>query len=425
MISTKSSQRTLFYTLLVHLVMMTGNAFSPTPMFSLSKSLHDKQNVIDRMYSIQISMSSKNEEEEDINDEAAQLKKKAEELRLEAQNLEKNLNRKPRPNQKTSDSESTLTMEEEELSNMSLRNKRILVVGANGRLGSMVCRYLLRTYPQIKEVIAAVHTVSENSITSRGYGRLSYEVGAEDGRGSIGAAWSAEDRVATFEYTPEMENYNLQKLRLLEVELLDPVQCQTITEDVDCVIFCATDFNGNKPRAISGLNVAFLFRALAAPTKGRVEIEGLRNLLEGLTLSKQAQLRRSSLTTPIRPSTSKNPTSFILVSTADQAYPDFETPFGSFKSIKREGESILENEFPSLSKCILQMSKYDENFVDENLDVQYDKILNKNNLDALEDIDDEKRKRRINRRDAARFTVDALIDENLVDQKVEVWTALR
>jgi hypothetical protein len=64
--------------------------------------------------------------------------------------------------------------DDEGLGAPTLRNKRIMVAGANGRLGSMICRYLLRNHPEIKEVVAMVHTVGEAS--TRGYGRLSYEV---------------------------------------------------------------------------------------------------------------------------------------------------------------------------------------------------------------------------------------------------------
>ena len=70
-----------------------------------------------------------------------------------------------------------------------------------------------------------------------------------------------------------MGGYNLNKLRVVEVELLNPVQVRTICEGMDAVIFCATDFEGNRPRAIASLNAAFLFRAVADPLKGRVEIE--------------------------------------------------------------------------------------------------------------------------------------------------------
>jgi len=101
-----------------------------------------------------------------------------------------------------------------------LDGKNILLVGSNGRLGSMVCRRLLREYPEIANVVAMVHVIGENSETSRGYGRLAYEVGAEDGRGSIGSAWSADDRTATFEFDEEvMTPYNLQKLRIVECEV--------------------------------------------------------------------------------------------------------------------------------------------------------------------------------------------------------------
>ena len=101
-----------------------------------------------------------------------------------------------------------------------LDGKNILLVGANGRLGSMVCRRLLRAYPEIANVVAMVHVVGENSETSRGYGRLAYEVGAEDGRGSIGPAWSAEERTATFEFDEEyMVDYHLEKLRIVECEV--------------------------------------------------------------------------------------------------------------------------------------------------------------------------------------------------------------
>jgi hypothetical protein len=108
----------------------------------------------------------------------------------------------------------------------SLQDKRVLILGANGRLGSMITRYLLRNHPEIKEAVAAVHFVGQ--ATTRGYGRLSYEVGAEDGIGTIGAAWSSEDeRNASFQFDPQtMSGYNLNKLRVVEVELLDPKQVQ-------------------------------------------------------------------------------------------------------------------------------------------------------------------------------------------------------
>ena len=117
-----------------------------------------------------------------------------------------------------------------------LDGKNILMVGSNGRLGSMVCRRLLRQYPEIANVVAMVHVVGENSETSRGFGRLAYEVGAEDGRGSIGPAWSAEDRTATFEFDEEyMTPYHLEKLRIVECEVrndFSAVSYDSIVEQV-------------------------------------------------------------------------------------------------------------------------------------------------------------------------------------------------
>ena len=90
---------------------------------------------------------------------------------------------------------------------------------------------------------------------------------------------------ASFMFDPQvMSNYNINKLRIVEVELLNPTQVQTIIDNFDSIIFCATDFDGNRPLSIASLNAALLIRAVADPTKGRVEIEGLRNCLEGLVV---------------------------------------------------------------------------------------------------------------------------------------------
>jgi hypothetical protein len=351
-------------------------------------------------------------------DEASRLRKRAEDLREQIRKMEATLgDKRPRNYDMSPPPPSQAADANEETQPCSLKKKRVLVVGANGRLGSMVCRYLLRNNPQT-EVVACVHYVGENSMTSRGYGRLSYEVGAEDGVGRIGAAWSSsEDRTATFEYADYMKDYNLKNLRLVECELLDPVQCNTICEGVDSVIWCASDFNGNKPRAISGLNVAFLFRAIAAPTKGRVEIEGLRNLLGGLKNSIQERKWKRQRgggggDSASGVGQSSQPINVALVSTTPEAFADFETPFGTFNGLKREGEDIVKNEFPSLSYTILQMGRYDDNFVPEDLDILFDQST----------TNFQEGQRRINRRDAAKAAVDALTDADLVGKTVQVWT---
>jgi hypothetical protein len=348
-----------------------------------------------------------------------------------------------------------------------LDDQRVLVVGANGRLGSMVCRHLLRQHPELKEVVACVHVVGENSDTSRGYGRLSYEVGAEDGIGSIGPAWSAADeRTASFEFDVEtMTDYNLQKLRVVECELLDPVQCNSIVEDskADVVVWCATDFNGNKPRAVSGLNIAFLFRAVTDPTKGRVEVEGLANMLGAVKTARQEAMQRNRLmgnndmspsALATETSTATKPVDMLLVSIAPDALEDFETPFGTFLDQKRQGEDMIPKDFPSLTYTTLQVrvceycakfsffmvktlpvvslrqhfvsdivlfllflpqfAKYEDNFVGEDLELNFEAAGTSS--PAGRPI------RRINRRDAARAVAEALVNPDLQGKKVEVWT---
>ena len=146
---------------------------------------------------------------DDSENESQRLKAKAEELRQQIRNLQEQLNSQRKTNRRIIKEENKIDDDPSQV-RRSLKNKKILVVGANGRLGSMVVRYLLRNYPELAEVRAAVHYVG--TATTRGYGRLSYEVGAEDGIGTLGPIWNADDREATFMYSDEMKPYNLQKL---------------------------------------------------------------------------------------------------------------------------------------------------------------------------------------------------------------------
>jgi len=228
----------------------------------------------------------------------------------------------------------------------------VLIIGSNGRLGSIVTRSILRSPSCPLSVISAVHDYSRVST-------LSYEVGAEDGKGTIGPAWS-EDREAKFEYTNEMRTYNLARLTVREFELLSPLEVSVLVKDVDVVVYCATDFNGNKPRSISSLDVGLLFRAFRNPAKGRVEIEGVRNVLEGITKGKASKEEGR-----------RGYNEFVLVSVAEGCMDDYVTPLGDFLALKKEGEGILK-EFPSVNSAIVRMGKYDDNFVDEGrkLDVE-------------------------------------------------------
>jgi nucleoside-diphosphate-sugar epimerase len=350
-----------------------------------------------------------NDSEKESNGEAERLRQQAADLRQQIRDMETKLGDKRVRSYPVEAVKPVEAVEE----GMTLKRKRVLVVGANGRLGSMVCKNLLRNNPET-EVVAAVHTVSENSRTSRGYGRLSYEVGAEDGVGSIGPAWSSEDRTATFEYADYMKDYNLKNLRIVECELLDPVQCMSIAEGCDAVVWCATDFDGNTPRAL-GLDVALLFRAIADPKKGRVEVEGLQNMLGALKTAKQEKKYRTG-----DGGSANDPVSFVLVSTAPEAFEDFETPYGSFKGIKQQGENIVNKDFPSLTHTVLRMGRYDDGFVPENLDVYLEDTAG-----VVETEEIVNTKRLINRRDAAKAVVQALTSEGIAGKTVEVWTAER
>ena len=114
---------------------------------------------------------------------------------------------------------------------------------------------------------------------------------------------------------------------------------------------------------------------------------------------------------------SNSPTSFILVSSAPNALNDFETPFGEFNGLKRQGEGIVRKDFPSLTHTILQMGCFEDNFVEESLDINYS--------EGDDSDQEEKLKRKINRRDAARAACEALVNEDLQGKTVEVWTALK
>jgi len=176
------------------------------------------------------------------------------------------------------------------------------------------------------------------------------------------------------------------------------------------------------------LNVAFLFRAVTDPTKGRVEVEGLQNMLGALKTARQDALQRrrvmggydtSETSTATTVATVTKPVDILLVSVSPDALEDFETPFGTFYDQKRQGENMIPNEFPSLRYTTLQFGKYEDNFVGEDLELQFETVDSKQG-NAEKEVP--KGKRRINRRDAARAVAEALTRPELQGQKVEVWT---
>ena len=113
----------------------------------------------------------------------------------------------------------------------------------------------------------------------------------------------------------------------------------------------------------------------------------------------------------------------------DQRYKD-ETPFGEFNGVKRQGERLVMEEFPSVSYSVLQMGKYDDNFVQEGQELQYamaekDTVVEDGVIGAAKPVSDDGMQKRINRRDAARAAVEALLDEDIEGKKVMCYTAER
>ena len=180
------------------------------------------------------------------------------------------------------------------------------VYGANGLLGSHVCRELLRQKTSTP-VTAYIHDYAR-------YSKLSLTVGAEDGQGMIQPAWQSLEQ--TMEYTPAMRDYGLSKLSIQEAELLAP-PLPRLAEGSQ-VFYLASDFRGSIPRSIANLDVGLLFRAFSRPLKGRVDIEGLRNVIDA------------------------QPESIVYASICEEyGGSDFVTPLGDFKALKREGERVL------------------------------------------------------------------------------------
>ena len=120
----------------------------------------------------------------------------------------------------------------------------------------------------------------------------------------------------------------------------------------------------------------------------------------------------------------------------EDAFGSFETPYGEFNGLKRQGERLVMEDFPSITYTVLQMGKYDDNFVSEGHELQYemaiedtdvvDGVVNaiKQGMDGSTIVKDGMQER-INRRDAARAAVEALLSEDIEGKKVQVYTALR
>merc|ERR1712154_760945 len=103
-----------------------------------------------------------------------------------------------------------------------------------------------------------------------------------------------------------------------------------------------------------------------------------------------------------------------------------------FNGLKRQGERIVMEEFPSLSYSVLQMGKFDDNFVEEGQELQYapaeeDTVVMDGVVNAKRSArsTNDGMQKRISRRDAARAAVGALLDVESEGKKVQVYTAVK
>ena len=110
------------------------------------------------------------------------------------------------------------------------------------------------------------------------------------------------------------------------------------------------------------------------------------------------------------------------VSIADNVIGDFVTPLGDFMALKKEGEDVvLRQNTPRVSPVVLRMARYDDNFVEEDLDITYTvPAVERGDLEGCGD-----NKIKINRRDAARAVVDALIEDDWRGKRIDVSTVER
>ncbi|GMH55341.1 hypothetical protein TrRE_jg6664 [Triparma retinervis] len=147
--------------------------------------------------------------------------------------------------------------------------------------------------------------------------------------------------------------------------------------------------------------------------EGRVEIEGVRNVLSAIKKKKGGEGGGK-----------KGFNELVIVSVAEGCLDDFVTPLGDFLSVKKEGERLVE-EFPSVNSCVVRLGKFDDNFVEEGREL----LVGGGGEGGGEggEVWREMRKeggkrRKINRRDAARAVVGGVMETEWTGKVVEVWT---
>ena len=296
----------------------------------------------------------------------------------------------------------------------SLKGATVLVCGANGNVGSKVVRELLRTTGA-----AQVRAVVSRTLGIEGYGKLSYEVGAEDGTGTIQPIWQSMD--VTMEYNEERQGtYNLDRLTLLQGDVLDEEFAEKAVAGVDAVVYCVAETG-----PVAGLS---FFRKLRAEANKSVESDGVANMAAALA----RQLRKRGPSASSRPQPSAR---FVLLSSAITRALPLQRSIGGVQ--QRRGEEILasgETGVPSFA--VVRSFPYDDFYTEEVgvENVQCALLKREASSEGGQDSVDERstddeaaaggataKVPAITPRDAARFLVSALTDADLTDTVVEIW----
>mmetsp|Transcript_26096 Transcript_26096/g.43103 ORF Transcript_26096/g.43103 Transcript_26096/m.43103 type:complete len:651 (+) Transcript_26096:6-1958(+) len=329
----------------------------------------------------------------------------------------------------------------------------VVVAGANGRVGSKVVTELLRKHSKVR-VRALVRSVDR----IEGYEKLSFEVGAEDGRMDIRAAWEWREQGGLLQGqrsefdTATQGSYGLDRLEVLECELRYRPDVAKALAGADCVIYCATTFdegrtrlperfdNFNRAAAALGADL-FEFRlpgfgrqrddesaARSESSAGKTADEdGVRIVLEELKRelarrSRIAQLTGGSSADALSGSVWPVPTPFVLASSsAALAYDDANALVGQaelqeteFGYRKRMAEAAARAS--GMMSVIIRPAMLDELRVEEGLQVESqagvvaEALVGKaeGGADPAGVKDDQLRKNRIHPRDVARVLVACL-----------------
>ena len=345
------------------------------------------------------------------------LTRAAEELRKEAEAMEAALPQRSFP-ETEKDQE-----EKQEMFAPSLDGKVVLVCGANGNIGSKVVRELLRTTPvtQVRALVSRTQNVE-------GYGRLSYEVGAEDGTGTIQPIWQSLD--VTMEFNAERQRgYNLDRLTLLQGNVLDEAFVEAAVAGVDAVVYCVAETG-----PVAGIS---LFRKMRAGAGKSVESDGVA--IVATALARQLRRRRSlGGGEQGKSSSGGNPTRFVLLSSAVTRALPLQRSIGGVQ--QRRGEALLatgDTGIPSFT--VVRSANFDDFYTEEVglggiqcclINQEGDQGSEGGSADKDEgalrakiDSGSSNRQQRltITPRDTARFLVSALTDSDVENKVVEIW----